>query len=86
MFAEDYIWPRRGMEDERLIVVLRPKPDQPWKTALKAANRALADFNRVSAVLIWTEEFPRTASMKIKRAPLALTLRERAAQRDLEAL
>ena len=86
VFAEDYIWPRRGMEDERLIVVLRPKPDQPWKTALKAANRALADFKRVSAVLIWTEEFPRTASMKIKRGPLALTLRERTAQRDLEAL
>jgi acyl-coenzyme A synthetase/AMP-(fatty) acid ligase len=31
----------------------------------------LADFKRVAGYLIWEKDFPRTASMKIKRQVLA---------------
>jgi acyl-coenzyme A synthetase/AMP-(fatty) acid ligase len=43
----------------------------------------LPDFKRLSRYLVWDEDFPRTASMKIKRGTLA----ERIAQKlDREAL
>jgi hypothetical protein len=32
----------------------------------------------VRGLLLWDETFPRTASMKIKRAPLSESLREKA--------
>jgi long-chain acyl-CoA synthetase len=34
-------------------------------------NRRLPDFKRVGGYLIWEKDFPRTASMKIKRQILA---------------
>jgi len=34
-------------------------------------NRRLPDFKRVGGYLIWEKDFPRTASMKIKRQALA---------------
>jgi long-chain acyl-CoA synthetase len=38
---------------------------------LAARNRRLPDFKRVGGYLIWEKDFPRTASMKIKRQVLA---------------
>jgi len=38
---------------------------------IAARNRRLPDFKRVSGYLIWERDFPRTASMKIKRQVLA---------------
>jgi hypothetical protein len=35
------------------------------------ANRRLPDFKRVGGYLLWSGDFPRTASMKIKRLALA---------------
>jgi hypothetical protein len=43
---------------------------------IAAANLGLADFKRVRSYLIWNEEFPRTASMKIKRDELARSVRD----------
>jgi long-chain acyl-CoA synthetase len=34
-------------------------------------NRRLPDFKRVGAYLVWNKDFPRTASMKVKRQELA---------------
>ena len=34
-------------------------------------NRKLPDFKRVGGYIIWDRDFPRTASMKIKRNVLA---------------
>ena len=34
-------------------------------------NRRLADFKRVGGYLVWEKDFPRTASLKIKREALA---------------
>lgn len=76
VMAEDYVWPRSGLVGERLVVALRPKDGRDWREALVRANLALPDFKRVSGVIVWTESFPRTASMKIKRAELALALRQ----------
>jgi hypothetical protein len=36
-----------------------------------ARNRRLADFKRVGGYLLWDKDFPRTASLKIKRGELA---------------
>ena len=38
---------------------------------LSTRNRSLPDFKRVSGYLVWEKDFPRTASMKIKRQALA---------------
>ena len=36
-----------------------------------AQNRRLADFKRVGGYLVWEKDFPRTASLKIKRGEMA---------------
>jgi long-chain acyl-CoA synthetase len=41
-----------------------------------ARNRRLPDFKRVGGYVIWEKDFPRTASMKIKRQALAEELRK----------
>ena len=73
------------MVDETLVAVLRPAEDA-WRQALLHANRGLPEHKRVSHVLTWQQEFPRTASMKVKRQVLADTLRERATREALLAL
>ena len=44
---------------------------------LAARNRRLPDFKRLSGYVTWHEDFPRTASLKIKRAELAEQIRGR---------
>ena len=75
VFAADYIWPGKKLGQEMLVLVLRLEPGQEFSEVLKqeiiTRNRRLADFKRVGAYLIWEKDFPRTASMKIKRTELA---------------
>ena len=40
-------------------------------------NRRLPDFKRVGGYVLWDKDFPRTASMKIKRTELAEELGKR---------
>ncbi len=84
VFAADYIWPRQGLVGERLVAVVRPKEGDDGELAdglsklmprLREQNRRLSDFKRLDGVLSWTEAFPRTASMKIKRQALAEQIR-----------
>jgi acyl-coenzyme A synthetase/AMP-(fatty) acid ligase len=69
------------MRHEDLVVVLHPEADQQITEDLLAEldnrNRRLPDFKRVAGYVRWDEDFPRTASMKIKRHVLAETLRLR---------
>jgi len=55
--------------------VLRLEQNQKFDSKLleeiSAQNRRLPDFKRVGGYLIWEKDFPRTASMKIKRQVLA---------------
>jgi long-chain acyl-CoA synthetase len=76
--AERYVWREQRLGGERLCVIVRPKAKADVEATLAAirdANHKLADFKRVSSYALCTREFPRTASMKIKRAELAELLR-----------
>jgi long-chain acyl-CoA synthetase len=86
VFAVNYVWKRLGLLGEQLMIVMRLEQGAEATPALvselRARNRALPDFKRLSHYLVWDEDFPRTASMKIKRGILA----ERIAQKlDREA-
>jgi long-chain acyl-CoA synthetase len=75
VFAANYIWPKKELGREILVLVLRLDQNQQLDSALlediSAQNRKLPDFKRIGGYLIWDKDFPRTASMKIKRQELA---------------
>src|SRR5579863_8947438 len=75
VFAANYVWPKNDLGREMLVIVLRLEPNQHFDSKLleemSVRNRRLPDFKRVGAYLVWNKDFPRTASMKIKRQELA---------------
>jgi long-chain acyl-CoA synthetase len=75
VFAANYIWPQKELGNEALVLILRLEQNQKFDARLlddiAARNRRLPDFKRVAGYLIWEKDFPRTASMKIKRQVLA---------------
>jgi long-chain acyl-CoA synthetase len=75
VFAANYVWPKKSLGGETLVLVLRLEQNQKVDSALlediSARNRRLPDFKRVGGYLVWDQDFPRTASMKIKRQVLA---------------
>jgi long-chain acyl-CoA synthetase len=75
IFAANYLWPTKSLGQEMLVLVVRLEANQEVTDALQAqmadANRRLPDFKRVGGYLLWSGDFPRTASMKIKRLALA---------------
>ena len=75
VFAANYIWPQKSLGDEMLVLALRLEQGQQFSDALSneisARNLRLADYKRVGGYLVWEKDFPRTASMKIKRGELA---------------
>lgn len=79
--AVNYLWPERTMTGEQLLIVLRLEPGQELTDGLRqelaGRNRRLPDFKRVSGYLLWERDFPRTASLKIKRGELAEEIRQR---------
>ena len=90
VFAANFIWPTGKLTGEQLIVVLRAKSgvlraqlEGPVLEEIRRRNRKLMDFKRVSAYVIWADEFPRTASLKLKRAVLAKEIGEHGGRNDL---
>ncbi|HEV2389035.1 MAG TPA: AMP-binding protein [Candidatus Acidoferrales bacterium] len=81
VYAANYLWPRRELGGETLVLVAHPDGDQAHADSLRAEigrrNRQLADFKRVAGLLVWNHDFPRTASLKIKRPELARQIAER---------
>ncbi|HXE76330.1 MAG TPA: AMP-binding protein [Candidatus Xenobia bacterium] len=81
VFAANYLWPQKQLGGEQLVVVLHAEPGQTLTDAvvreLAERNRRLLDFKRVGGYLVWEEDFPRTASLKIKRELLAGQIRLR---------
>ena len=73
--ATRYVWPEQRLTGETLTVVVRADDPEAATAAIAAATRALPEHKRVRHVLYWTEAFPRTASLKIKRHVLAEELR-----------
>ena len=80
VFAANYLWPARTMVGEKLVLVLHPEPGQPFTEEsvanLAERNRRLLNYKRVSGYVVWDMDFPRTASLKIKRAELAEQIRK----------
>ena len=78
VFAANYIWPQRSMVGEQLILVLRLEPGQSLTGELRrdisARNNRLLNYKRVHGLVLCNEDFPRTASLKIKRNILAARL------------
>ncbi len=75
VFAANYVWPQKELGKELLVIVLRLESNQQFDSKLlqdlSGRNRRLPDFKRVGGYLIWDKDFPRTASMKVKRQALA---------------
>jgi long-chain acyl-CoA synthetase len=86
IYASQFLWPSSELEFGELVAVIRAEDVEDARVAIRKQNRRLPDFKRVSGVVVWSEPFPRTASMKLKRNLLADALRERVARDDLEAL
>ena len=80
VFAVNYLWPAKSLGREMLVLLVRLEQGQEFTDALKeeviARNRGLPDFKRVGGYLLCGKDFPRTASMKIKRAELAEEVRK----------
>jgi long-chain acyl-CoA synthetase len=78
VFAANYLWPQKTLGNEMLVLVLRLEQNQQFDERLReemvARNRRLADFKRVGGYLLWVKDFPRTASLKIKRGELAVEI------------
>jgi long-chain acyl-CoA synthetase len=90
VFAADYIWPRKELTGEKLLLVLHPDSNQEVTSSIQgeiaSRNRRLPDFKRVGGYLIWGKDFPRTVKMDIKRTSLAQEIRDsvgRTAVREL---
>ena len=79
VFAANFLWPARTMVGEQLVIVLHPEAGKAIEGQLVASlaerNRRLLNYKRVSGYLVWEADFPRTASLKIKRAELAEQIR-----------
>jgi long-chain acyl-CoA synthetase len=75
VFAANYLWPQHTMANEELVIMIRLEPDREVDNALRAdlaaRNQRLRNYKRISGYLIYDRDFPRTASMKIKRTVLA---------------
>jgi long-chain acyl-CoA synthetase len=85
VFAANYIWPRRSMIGEQLLLVLHLEAGQTLSEEVRrdisTRNSRLLNYKRVHGIVLLHEDFPRTASLKIKRNVLA----ERLAQLDRTA-
>ncbi|HUJ31651.1 MAG TPA: AMP-binding protein [Candidatus Acidoferrum sp.] len=80
VFAANYLWPARTMVGEKLVLVLHPEAGQAVTDGLIAdlseRNRRLLNYKRIAGYVLWDRDFPRTASMKIKRGELAEQIRQ----------
>jgi long-chain acyl-CoA synthetase len=78
IFAANYIWPEKKLGKESLVIAIRLEDNQSFTQGIKedmaARNHKLPDFKRVAGYILWESDFPRTASMKVKRADLAAAI------------
>ncbi len=75
IFATNYLWPAKERGKESLVLIMRLEQNEKLtdglKTEMANRNRRLPDFKRVGGYIVVHKDFPRTASMKIKRTVLA---------------
>ena len=88
LFAAHYLWPGHA-RDERLVLVARREDgveDARVLEEVAARNRRLPEHKRAGGVLFRDTDFPRTASMKVKRPVLAGELSEHTAPDQMRDL
>ncbi len=75
VFAANYVWGSKELGQEMLLLVIRLDQNQDFTDQLRqeieSRNRRLPDFKRIKGYLVFDKDFPRTASLKIKRNVLA---------------
>jgi long-chain acyl-CoA synthetase len=75
VFAANYIWPSRSMVGEQLVLVVHLEHGQEFTDELRqeiaARNSRLLNFKRLHGIVLYHEDFPLTASLKILRVALA---------------
>jgi long-chain acyl-CoA synthetase len=75
VFAANYIWPQRSMVGEQLLLALHLESGQTFTEELRrnisARNSKLLNYKRIHGVVLFDQDFPRTASLKIRRNVLA---------------
>jgi len=88
VFATGYIWPaRESLVGEGLFAIVRGDIERAQLVKeLELRNRKLPEHKRIASFLETAEEFPRTASMKLKREVLAAWLREHVRPTELVRL
>jgi long-chain acyl-CoA synthetase len=89
VFAANYIWPTGKMTGEELVLVIRPEDDAATEGLVEEIarrNLRLPDFKRLSGYILRAEDFPATASLKIKRNVLAEELRKLPRAQTVHAL
>jgi acyl-CoA synthetase (AMP-forming)/AMP-acid ligase II len=78
VFAANFIWPRRSMVGEQLVLVVHLEPGQAFTGELRAEiaarNNRLINYKRVHGIVVYPEDFPLTTSLKIIRKALAQRL------------
>jgi len=78
VFAANYIWPERTMVGEQLVLVIHLEPGQTFTEELKneivSRNNRLTNYKRVHGIILYPEEYPLTASLKLIRKVLAQRL------------
>jgi len=71
VFAANFIWPRRSMVGEQLVLVVHLEPGQAFTGELRAEiaarNNRLINYKRVHGIVVYPEDFPLTTSLKIIR-------------------
>lgn len=87
--AAHAVWPARPGEDERLLLVVRPRAGAA-AAALQAEAarraRALPDYQRPAGLLVIDAPMPRTTSLKLRRDALCRELAARTRPQDVRAL
>jgi long-chain acyl-CoA synthetase len=75
VFAVNYIWPKRSLVGEQLIIAIHLESGQSLSSELKQdiieRNHRLLNYKRIHGYVLYDQDFPRTASLKIKRNDLA---------------
>ena len=75
VFAANYIWPSRSMVGEQLVLVIHLEPGKALTEELREEiakrNSRLINYKRIHGIVVYDEDFPLTASLKIIRVSLA---------------
>lgn len=89
VFSANYVWPTGKMTGDALLLVFRPEDDADVDAIvreLRRRNLTLPEYKRVTGYVVQREEFPVTATMKIKRRALADVLHRRPRSESIVAL